>query len=173
MQNNVKFNLFYTLNASSSYFTSKLNQKLVSFWPFLLSFGTRLDPDPINIWIRVRVPTLDPGTRVSDPGLDALVLYKSNKNIYKLKRYSGAFTTSEKCLGPPGTPEVMEMSNNNIYKLERHYGSSTSLEKCLGPPDTPGLLHKSKKNIYKFDRYSGAFKTSEKCLGPPGTPGVL
>ena len=28
------------------------------------------------------------------------------KNIYKLDRHSGASTTSEKCLGPPGTPGV-------------------------------------------------------------------
>ena len=31
----------------------------------------------------------------------------SYKNIYKLARHSQAFTTSEKCLGPPGTPRSL------------------------------------------------------------------
>ena len=56
------------------------------------------------------------------------------------EKYSGAFTTSEKLFGPPGTPGVFYKSYKNIYKLERYSGASTTSEKCLGPPGTPGVF---------------------------------
>ena len=41
-----------------------------------------------------------------------------------LEKYSGAFITSEKYLGPPGTPGVFQKSYKNIYNLDRHSGFS-------------------------------------------------
>jgi len=70
------------------------------------------------------------------------VFEKSCKGIYKLARHSGASITSEKCLGPPGTPGVFYKSNKKVYKLARHSGASATSEKCLGPPGTPGVFLK-------------------------------
>ena len=39
----------------------------------LLDFGPIFGPGPVPLQTRVRVRELDPGTRVSDPGLDALL----------------------------------------------------------------------------------------------------
>ena len=48
----------------------KLGKNMAQNCPFLyVCFG----PGPVHLQTRVRVRELDPGTRVSDPGLDALV----------------------------------------------------------------------------------------------------
>ena len=67
-------------------------------------------------------------------------IFRMLTDIYKLDRHSGAFTTSEKCLGTPGTPGVFEKSCKNIIKLDIHSGAFTTSEKCLGPSGTPGVF---------------------------------
>ena len=81
-------------------------------------------------------------------------LVKFIQKYHKLARHSEASTTSEKCLGPPGTPGVCYESYKNIYKLARHSEASTTSEKYFGPPGTPGVCYKSYKNIYKLARHS-------------------
>ena len=57
---------------------SKNGSKLDDFWLIFSSkslvFGVCFGPGPEPLQTRVRVRELDPGTRVSDPGLDALIL---------------------------------------------------------------------------------------------------
>ena len=75
----------------------------------------------------------------------------------KIDKHSGASISSEKYLGPPGTPGVLKKSYKNMYKLGKHSGASISSEKYPDPPGTHGVLYKSYKNIYQFDKHSGAF----------------
>ena len=44
-------------------------------------FGVCFGPGPEPLQTRVRVRELDPGTRVSDPGLDALVIVLFSKTV--------------------------------------------------------------------------------------------
>ena len=63
--------------------------KNVQYWG---KYGSKLPifdvcfgPGPVHLQTRVRVRELDPGTRVSDPGLDALILTRLHAHASEKK----------------------------------------------------------------------------------------